>query len=148
MDTKEQKLAHYATREPHEFIQYDVFTNVGPGDWFMHGDQDDDSVFGQTTTTELMTGMSAVQVLIVPGTSTADAIRALSKIISWIAKDGVTDLSQARWDKQADLMAKGGASGKEFASRDEELHFLAAQAEVIASETVDFFEPAQVEGKA
>lgn len=81
---KGQKLLHYFKREPKQFIQYDGFVNTKPDD-LMSPDDDGDCFFiGETV--ELMTGYTAVRLLIVPGTAAKDVIRVLGKIIDSIQK--------------------------------------------------------------
>lgn len=84
MKTKQEKLDHYAEREPREFKQYDGFYFEDKlGDDFTTPDADGDSITFQGTC-ELMTGPDGVRVLIPMGTEKKDAIRLLKKITKWI----------------------------------------------------------------
>ncbi len=68
-----EKLAHYAEKKPHAFMQYDSF-----------GNHDSDLFCGETT--ELMNG-SQVRVLISAGVDSSEVIAALKKIRQWIKRD-------------------------------------------------------------
>jgi len=83
---KIDKLLHYSERSLTEFNQFDVFTEVEPGDPIVKPDKDGDSVFGGSTK-ELMTGAPTVRVLILPGASPEAIKGALKKITSWIEKE-------------------------------------------------------------
>ena len=78
---KRELLDHYATREPKDFVQVDVFASLPAErqDEVMRGDEDGDVMFIRATT-ELMHGAS-IRVLADPTTTKDDAIRALTKII-------------------------------------------------------------------
>ncbi len=77
---KVRLLAHYAEREPKEFIQYDAFSPEGYGY---------DSLFGGYTV-ELMRG-TPCRVLIDPTTSSADAVAMLRRVADWIERDGLLE---------------------------------------------------------
>jgi hypothetical protein len=91
-DLKTKLLEHYNATEPHPFKQFDCFCNVEPGDFLLVPDDDGDCIF-RSDTYELMTGSVEVRVLIVPGTTTKDAVRALGKISGWIERLGDDRLS-------------------------------------------------------
>ena len=79
-------LAHYATKEPTAFYQYDVFTHC-EGDSEMGPDEDGDSCMS-CATYELMSGGPAVRVLVTAGTPGGDVVRALKKVRRWVKRDG------------------------------------------------------------
>ena len=83
---KADKLLHYCNREPKQFVQFDVFTNVKGCDPIVQPDSDNDSMFC-VITTELMTGNVSVRVLITPGTSQETVTRALRKISAWAEEE-------------------------------------------------------------
>jgi hypothetical protein len=77
---KQEKLKHYATAPPCEFIQFDVFTGWNGDDT---ADCEGDAVFSGHTI-ELMRSKPAVRVLVMPKTPGETAVCALTKIIEWI----------------------------------------------------------------
>ena len=81
-----EKLLHYFDKPLTQFNQFDVFTEVEPGDPIMRPDKDGDCILGGSTK-ELMSGQPAVRVLVVPGISSETIQRALKKIASWIKKE-------------------------------------------------------------
>jgi hypothetical protein len=95
MSSKVDLLAHYADREPCEFVQIDcwrygkegVVRGVGITDTLGATDDDGDCLNGGVVT-ELMSG-SDVRILIPPRISSADAIALLRKAIAWIERDGI-----------------------------------------------------------
>jgi hypothetical protein len=88
--TKAELLARYAEKIPCRFAQFDVFTNQGGGDDVMRPDDDGDCLFSGLTT-ELMTGLYAVRVLVTEGTPTSEALRALQKITAWVEAAAMTN---------------------------------------------------------
>ncbi len=97
--TKGDLLEHYAEKKPYPFVQFDFFSNVAKWDSVMHPDRDGDCVF-KGPTYELMSGNSAVRILIRPDVSRKDALRGLSKIAGWIRKTKV--LNEALKDFEHD----------------------------------------------
>jgi len=84
--SKNEKLKHYSTREPFEFIQFDCFQDVEAGDGVVRPDEDRDCLFcGRTT--ELMSGVTAIRVLLHPDMKPEDVARGLRKIIEWIQRE-------------------------------------------------------------
>ncbi len=88
-NSKSELLAHYATREPKLFYQYDGFV-VGKDsrDDVMRPDADGDSLWGGQTH-ELMYGAD-MRCLINPKASKEDILRLLKKITEWVEGDGLT----------------------------------------------------------
>ncbi len=85
--TRGELLSHYSEKEPTEFIQFDVFYEDG-GPWndgLMVSDEEGFAVIGGKTT-ELMSGCSAIRVLIIPGTEKGIVTRGLKKVIRDIEK--------------------------------------------------------------
>jgi hypothetical protein len=80
--TKAELLAHYATREPKHFYQFD--------NWLEK--HHDDAIEGPMSvvggTWELMRG-SDVRVLIPDGVTSTEAVAMLRQIIDWIERNGV-----------------------------------------------------------
>ena len=89
---KRKLLEHYATREPKDFVQVDVFASLPPEhqDYVMEGDEDGDVIFIRATT-ELMLG-SSIRVLADPAMTKDDAIRALRKVIDVYENDAIREL--------------------------------------------------------
>ena len=77
---KAERIAHYMSRAPKEFIQLDAFIND------TQGDENGDNMF-KGRTAELMSGAPAVRILITEGTERADVLRVLGKMRRWIQKD-------------------------------------------------------------
>ncbi len=73
---KVRLLAHYAEREPKEFIQYDAW--------------DPETYLSGGHTVELMRG-TPCRVLIDPTTTSADAVVMLRLIADWIERDGLLE---------------------------------------------------------
>ena len=96
--SKEGILAHYSTRTPQKFLQFDGFMLIADklDDDLMRPDADGDTVYGQIETWELMTGLPRVRVLIKPGTHRTDVLRLLRKISDWIERDGIGDSREGR----------------------------------------------------
>jgi hypothetical protein len=94
MKTKDELLAHYAKREPKQFVQYDGWADC-EGDAVL--DSGDGSGYGMATgiTHELMRGSNVVRVLIPPDTAPADAVTLLRRIADWIECDGLYGLDGA-----------------------------------------------------
>lgn len=86
METKDELLKHYSTKEPHLFYQMDGFFMPDGGDDVMRSDDDGDCICSGETC-ELMTGYTNVRVLITPETDKRTAVRQLVKIIDWIKRD-------------------------------------------------------------
>ena len=82
---KADKLTHYSGRDPKQFLQFDVFTHVKEGDSVAVPDDDGESLFSGVTT-ELMTGLVSVRVLVVPDTPQETVVRALKKVGAWIER--------------------------------------------------------------
>jgi hypothetical protein len=81
-------LAHYASRKPQQFAQYDGFTNCGTTRHDdVQGDQDGHAVM-LGLKWELMVG-APVRVLIPASTRKEDAVALLKKVADWIERDGV-----------------------------------------------------------
>ena len=76
------KLAHYANREPKNFLQMDGFYMPEGGDSDMHPDKDGD-VLEASSTVELMLG-SSVRVLIPYDTDLKAALRQMKKLTKWL----------------------------------------------------------------
>lgn len=85
-EDKIEKLLHYFGKPLTLFNQFDVFTEVEPGDPVVRPDKDGDCIFGGSTD-ELMSGGPAIRVLVLPGTTPEVIQRGLKKIMSWIKKE-------------------------------------------------------------
>lgn len=82
---KKEKLEHYAERDLVRFCQLDGWADVQE-DSLMRRDKDGDTCFaGQTE--ELMTGYYNVRILITRGTTVADALRLIGKLVDWLRED-------------------------------------------------------------
>jgi hypothetical protein len=84
--TTAELLSHYAKKEPRAFRQFDGFLDCW-GDDVMHADDDGDALMGRATW-ELMNTEVGIRVLVPIGTTSADALRLLRKIINWIERGG------------------------------------------------------------
>jgi len=84
---KKELLEHYSYRDPFGFIQLDCFTNT-PGDDVMTPDEDGDCLMSGATF-DLMTGNTAVRVLIRPDVDKQTLARALSKMVTWVMRKDV-----------------------------------------------------------
>ena len=78
------KLAHYAAREPKQFLQLDGFHNPGDMDLAMHGLEGDD-LYQSGGTVELMRG-SSVRILIPYDTDVKVAVRQIKRMARWLKK--------------------------------------------------------------
>lgn len=79
------KLAHYAKKDPKQFLQMDGFYLPNGGDDSMRPDDEGDCLHASTTV-ELMYG-ATVRVLIGPAADRMVAIRQLQKLATWLKKD-------------------------------------------------------------
>ena len=85
-DRKGELLAHYARRKPYQYLQLDGFTGI-PVEDVMCGDDDGYAVC-MTQTWELRTGNIPVRVHVLAGTSKADTVALLRRILNWVEKEG------------------------------------------------------------
>lgn len=86
-DAKQDKLAHYATKELKLFQQFDGFVIAEDSvDEVMKGDKDGDSIWAAQTQ-ELMSGAN-VRILVSEDTTLEEAVRLLEKLTNWIKGDG------------------------------------------------------------
>ncbi len=83
-DLRPALLAHYAEREAFCFHQFDVFLGAEPDDVVLT-DDDGDAMF-RTGSWELCSGVP-VRLHVLDGTSKADAVRAVRKVLNWIKRD-------------------------------------------------------------
>ena len=82
----DELIQKYQTKEPTQFIQYDVFLNAKADD-MSQLDEDGDSIF-ETENYELMRG-SDIRIFIKPGTPPGRVRNALKKITKRIKKNGL-----------------------------------------------------------
>lgn len=87
MTTKAELLAHYARTQPENFYQIDGFVGC-EGDEIMCPDEQGYALNGRQTT-ELMSGLPTVRILITGGASQADVVALLERALSWAKQDGV-----------------------------------------------------------
>lgn len=88
--SKEELLAHYATREPVSFVQVDGFSHgqIG-GPIGIHNDDPDHDDIWWGLTQELMSGFWDVRILIPTHANSADVIRLLEKMMDSIKRGGL-----------------------------------------------------------
>jgi hypothetical protein len=103
-DVKAELLEHYGRKDPCTFQQYDAFTGVEPGDCIVRPDNDGDCLFAGITE-ELMSGVWSVRVFVTDGTSKADALRALKKIIAWMESGEYEQLAKYSELRKLDIAA-------------------------------------------
>jgi hypothetical protein len=99
--TKSELLKNYDRFEPQFFIQYLGFTDLAssgiPASFNNVGEDEDGHVLLMEDTWELLGGGiglikgsgPAVRVLIKEGTTKAEALALLAKLMAWIEKDGI-----------------------------------------------------------
>ena len=75
---KAERIAHYMSREPVEFIQLDAF---------VHDTGKNDIDLFKVRTCELMSGAPAVRVLVTENTERSDVIRVLKTMLEFIQED-------------------------------------------------------------
>jgi hypothetical protein len=100
--SKAELLEHYATREPKAFHQFDGFLEQW-GD-SVSCDEDGHGLYGPSLSWELMRGSGdrgGVRVLIPVGTSSADAVKLLRKIIYIIKGWGPLDHKSISAEEEA-----------------------------------------------
>ena len=85
MTTKTELLAHYARSEPKNFYQIDGFVGYEE-DVAMRPDEQGYALTGQQTT-ELMSGLPTVRVLITGGAEHEDVIALLERALDWVKRD-------------------------------------------------------------
>jgi hypothetical protein len=78
------KIAHYASREPKQFLQLDSFYMPDGGDDVMHPDKDGDALLALETI-ELMR-CCHVRVLIPDNIDVKVAVRQLKKVAKWLKR--------------------------------------------------------------
>ncbi len=87
-NVKAERLEHYATGDVHAFTQLDAFIDKAHNDPIYQGDEAHDVLY-QTNTYELRHSGSdlAVRIQIHEGTSHKDAVRAVTKLLSWLESE-------------------------------------------------------------
>ena len=76
---KKELLAHYASKAPRFFHQWDAIPHGGESITDLDGDD-----LWMTDTWELRSAVLPVRIQILEGTEKADAIRVLEKMLSWV----------------------------------------------------------------
>lgn len=84
-DLKSELLKHYGQGKPVLFCQVDGFTNVQPGDCIMGADDERHCVL-QTEAYELRNTSHAVRLQIRQGTSNAEAVALVQKILAFVKR--------------------------------------------------------------
>jgi hypothetical protein len=89
LETKEDKLAHYADRhdELKRFAQFDGFYLPDGGDDLMQPDADGHWLSAGLTN-ELMHGVQDVRILVTEGADKEQVVALLLKLAAWIQTDG------------------------------------------------------------
>jgi hypothetical protein len=106
LNRREALLAHYATREPTDWTQFDLKHFPG-GDGLAVDDENGDIAYS-TTTSELWTGVYPVRIHIRRGFDKDAAVRLLHKAISWIEAGGLyDDTPGSAWPTAADRHGAG-----------------------------------------